>query len=479
MLWKRLLDVRLRRIWRGPGGAREVLLLGYPLMLSQLSFTLQTFIDRLFLTWYSPEAMAGAVTGLFAVWVVIGLFIGTGEFLTAFVAQYLGSGRPRRVGPTLWQGFYFALLAGVVLALLAPLAPAVFDLAGHAPNLRHYEVQYAQVLLLGGGAVVLMATLSTFFAGRGQTRVILLVNVLVTFVNVGLDWWWIFPRGARPGYGVVGAAWATIVAQLVGAACYATIMLRRTHRERYGTLTSLRPEPALLLRLLRYGLPTGLQFTLEILAFEIFIIMIGRLGVTPLAATTLAFNLNMLVFMPLLGLGMGVSSLVARYLGAERPEVAERCVHSALLMGSFYMLACGALYVLAPGLLLAPFAMGSTVDFTEIADTATVLLRFVAFYSIFDMFNVLCASGLKGAGDTRFPLLITFVFSWALLLGPAYVACVVYGYGLYVGWLAATAYVLGLSVAMCVRFRRGGWKRLRVVEPMLTNDSAPLAVATA
>lgn len=479
MSWDRLFRVRLRRFWQGAGGAREVLLLAYPLMLSQLSFTLQTFIDRLFLTWYSPEAMAGAVTGLFAVWVVMGLFIGTGEFLTAFVAQYLGSGRPRRVGPTMWQGFYFALLAGFVLAALAPLAPAVFDLAGHAPGLRHYEVQYAQVLLLGGFPVVLMATLSTFFAGRGQTRVILLVNVLVTLVNVALDWWWIFPRGARAGYGVVGAAWATIVAQAVGALCYVAIMLRRRHREHYGTFDSLWPEPALLARLMRFGLPTGLQFTLEILAFEIFIVMIGRLGVAPLAATTLAFNLNMLVFMPLLGLGLGVSSLVARYLGAERPEVAERCVRSALAMGSGYMLACGALYVLAPRLLLAPFAMGGMPDFARIEDTAVVLLRFVAFYSIFDMFNVLCAAGLKGAGDTRFPLVVTFVLSWALMLGPAYVACVVYGYGLYVGWLAASAYVLGLGVSMYLRFRRGSWKRLRVVEPLLTDDGATLVGAAA
>ncbi len=187
----------------------------------------------------------------------------------------------------------------------------------------------------------------------------------------------------------------------------------------------------------------------------------------------------MLVFMPLLGLGMGVSSLVARYLGAERPEVAERCVHSALVLGSSYMLTCGFIYVLVPRVLLAPFAMGGTHNFAQIEDTAVVLLRFVAFYSIFDMFNVLCAAGLKGAGDTRFPLLVTFVLSWTLLLGPAYVACVVFGHGLYVAWLAATAYVLGLGVSMYLRFRRGAWKRLRVVEPVLTDDDPSLAVAAA
>ena len=84
---------RARVAWGGEGGGREVAILAYPLILGHLSFTIQTFVDRLFLTWYSPEAVAGAVTGLFAVWAIIALFTGTGEYLTTFVAQYLGAGR--------------------------------------------------------------------------------------------------------------------------------------------------------------------------------------------------------------------------------------------------------------------------------------------------------------------------------------------------------------------------------------------------
>jgi MATE family multidrug resistance protein len=93
----------LRAFWDGPGGGREVLKIGYPLILAQLSFTLQTFVDRLFLTWYSAEAVAGAVTALFVVWTYIGVCIGTGEYVTSFVAQYLGAGRPDRVGRAMWQ----------------------------------------------------------------------------------------------------------------------------------------------------------------------------------------------------------------------------------------------------------------------------------------------------------------------------------------------------------------------------------------
>jgi MATE family, multidrug efflux pump len=113
---------RVASFAEGPGGGREVLRVGYPLILAQMSFTLQTFLDRLFLTWYSTEAVAGAVAGLFTIWTLMALFIGTGEYLTTFIAQYKGSGRPERIGPALWQGIYFSLGAGAFVAGLSPLA---------------------------------------------------------------------------------------------------------------------------------------------------------------------------------------------------------------------------------------------------------------------------------------------------------------------------------------------------------------------
>ena len=102
------------------------------------------------------------------------------------MAQYLGSGRPQRIGPAMWQGIYFSIGAGLLVAALSPLAGPAFDLAGHDPALRGYEVAYARALMLGAFPVILMATLSAFFAGRGQTQAILRVNVIATLVNVVL-----------------------------------------------------------------------------------------------------------------------------------------------------------------------------------------------------------------------------------------------------------------------------------------------------
>jgi MATE family multidrug resistance protein len=441
--------------------------MAYPLMLSQLSFAAQTFIDRLLLTWYSAEAVAGAVTAIFATWALIGLFIGTGEYLITFVAQYLGAGRAERIGPVLWQGVYFSLAAGILVACLSPLAGPFFRLGGHIAVLQAYETTFARILMLGAFPVILMATLSTFFAGRGETRVVLLVNVASTALNVLLDTLWIFGRGGFPRAGVAGAAWATVVAQLFGAACFAVLILRPRFRRLYGTLSGWRLEPRLLGRLLRFGLPTGLQYSLEILGFACFMLIVGRLGTAPLAASGIAFNLNMLVFMPTLGLGMGVSALVGRYQGGERPDLAERATWSAFWISLVYMTACGLVYLLLPGLLLRPYAAGAAAgSFAGVETTATVLLRFVALYSMFDMMNVIFASGLKGAGDTRYPLVATVVLSSALMLVPTYVLCVLWGQGVYVAWATASAYIVCLGLLMLRRFRSGLWKALRVIEPV-------------
>jgi len=99
-----------------------------------------------------------------------------------------------------------------------------------------------------------------------------------------------------------------------------------------------------------------------------------------------------------------------------------------------------------------------------------VLLRFVALYSIFDMMNLIHAAGLRGAGDTVYPMVLTFVLAWIAMLAPAWVGCVILGAGVYFAWTMASLYVLLLGLLMRRRFGSGRWKAMRVIE------AAPLEV---
>lgn len=459
--------------WRGPGGGREVLAFSYPLILGQMTFTLQSFVNRLLLTWYAPDAVAAVTASMFVTQVGILLCAGTGQYTTTFIAQYLGAGRPERVGPVVWQGVWFALFSGLVLASLAPAVGAVFDLAGHAPALRAGETTYARTLLLGSFPIILMPTLSSFFSGRGATRVVLLANGVAALTNVVLDYLWIFGRLGFPEGGVAGAALATVTSNAVGAGLLFGLMCRRPFRDEFATLRGFRLEPRLLGRLLRFGLPAGSHFPLELLALSVFTLIVGRLGMTELAATGIAFSLNGLVFMPMVGLGIGVSALVARYQGARRPDLSERVTRTAFAWSLAYMLCWSSVYFFLPHVLLGPYVAGADErSFGPVAAITVLLLRFIAVYSVFDMMNAIFAAGLRGAGDTTFPLIVTVV-AWIVTLVPMYVVCVRLDGGVLIAWSLITLCFVGEGLAMLVRYRAGSWRTIRLIE-----HEAPAASGT-
>ena len=155
--------------------------------------------------------------------------------------------------------------------------------------------------------------------------------------------------------------------------------------------------------LLRFGLPSGVQFFIDMVGFTGFILLVGRLGRNELAATNLAFNVNTIAFMPMIGIGITVSVLVGQALGRNDPALARAGVRSAIDMTLLYMGVVAALCVVVPRLFRLPFAAASAPEqFAAIADLTVVLLRFVAIYTLFDAGNIIFSSAIKGAGDTRF-----------------------------------------------------------------------------
>ena len=143
----------------------------------------------------------------------------------------------------------------------------------------------------------------------------------------------------------------------------------------------------------------------------------GRLGTVSLASTNIAFQINMLAFMPMTGLGMAVMTLVGQYQGRKRTDLAEKSIYSCLHLTNLYMITLALCYVLIPELFLWPFGVrADPAGFGQIEKLVVTLLRFVAVYSLFDGLNIVFSSGVKGAGDTRFVMVMIFALS---LLGLA------------------------------------------------------------
>jgi MATE family multidrug resistance protein len=330
---------------------------------------------------------------------------------------------------------------------------------------QQYEAEYFRAICLGGGFYIASYALSGFFSGRGKTWPVMWVNTLATTLNLVLDYAMIFGNWGFPEMGIKGAGYATVIAGAFSFLAFFMLLSTGANNKKYNVFGGWRPNLDLFLRLLRFGFPSGIQFFIEMAGFAGFVLLVGRLGTASLAATNIAFNINTLAFMPMMGCGMAISILVGQYIGAGRPDMAQKSAYSGFHMTMIYMLTIAAAYVLLPDIFVAPFAAKSDPQgFKEIYRFSVILLRFVALYSIFDTMNIIFCSAIKGAGDTRFVMYITVLLSFFGFLVPTYLAIAVFNSGLMVCWVLATIYVSSLGVAFYLRFLNGRWKTMTVIE---------------
>jgi multidrug resistance protein, MATE family len=456
---------RLKERWSSEGGLREVLILALPLILSTGSWSVQQFVDRMFLTWYSADSIAAASPAGILNFALMSLFVGTASYAGTFVAQYFGAGRFDRIGPSLWQGIYVALIGGLIILGLIPLAWPMFNAVGHDMAVRRNEVIYFQYLCIGAMPLIASAALSSFFSGIGKTSIVMWVNIEMTAINVFFDYCMIFGHLGFPRMGIKGAAIATVIAGFYNFFAYLVIILKPSYNRKYNTLRGWRFDRGLFARLVRFGVPSGVQFFLDMIGFTAFIMIMGRLGTMNLAATNITFNINTIAFMPMIGLGISVSVLVGQYLGKNRPDLAQKSVYSAFFMTFTYMASISFMYVALPGIFIEPFAVNADpATFSRLRDLTVVLLRFVAVYSLFDALSIIFASALKGAGDTRFVMYMIVAASAFVLVIPTYIGIMFLGGGVYLGWTFASLYVSLLGLGFFLRFLGGKWKSMRVIE---------------
>ena len=179
----------------------------------------------------------------------------------------------------------------------------------------------------------------------------------------------------------------------------------------------------------------------------------------------LAFNINSLAFMPLIGCGIAVSTMVGQCLGRDDPQAAEYCTWTGFHIALVYMGAMSISYLAIPELFLAPFGFRAhDADFVAAHEMAVTLLRVVAAYCIFDAGYMIFTAALKGAGDTRFVMWLSIPLAWAIMVVPSFVVLTYFDGGLYLLWGFVCIYICVMSIVFYLRFRTGRWKSMRVIE---------------
>jgi MATE family multidrug resistance protein len=445
---------------------RDVLRVSLPLVISMTTTVVMTFTDRVFLAHYSIDAIAAALPAGITAFVLISFFADTAGYCNVFVAQYAGAGALARVGSALWQAVYFALAAWLILAGLSFAGDPFFRLVGHAAEVQRLETTYFRVLCLGSGSHVLGMSFAGFFTGRGVTRPVMIIYIIAMFLNVPLDYAlingiWIFPE-----LGILGAAIATVFSWASATLLLGLFVFTRENDQIFRVFKNRSFDADLFRRLLTYGVPSSLQFSLDVLAFMFFVLMVGRIGKVELAVTNIGIALDSVSFRPLIGFALGASTLVGQALGRNRPQEAVAAARATMSIAASYISVLVLLYVLMPRPLLDLFRPRdiSPADFAAIRSSGIVVLRFVAAYLLLDGLYMISTAVLKGAGDTRFILWSMGLISFFGMMLPIYIGIEIFGMGLYYAWGCTVFFLCQLAALTFWRFSQGKWKTMRVIE---------------
>ncbi|MCC6137717.1 MAG: MATE family efflux transporter [Bdellovibrionaceae bacterium] len=444
---------------------KAILLLAWPLIIANSFWNLQLTIDRMYLGNYSTEALGAAMAVMGIFWTPMALLQQTASYLMTFVAQYFGAKQYKMIGPAVWQAIYVSIFGGLLFLLLIPLSETIFEFIGHTQKMRLLEVEYFDAICYSALPTALVAAASSFFTGLSKTRTVMAINAVGLVVNIIFDYLFIFGKFGIPAMGAAGAGYATALANLAAAIYGFYLVFQSKHEQEYSILSGWRINMDLMKRYIQYGIPSGLQWALEGLAFSVFLIFIGRManGDAALSSSSIVVTVMMLAVLPPMGIAQAVSVLVGQYLGEKKSELAEEAAWSGLQVALMYIAVIGSSFLLIPHFYLSWFYNAENPALWEqVALIVPYLLMYVALFTSFDSMNLIFSFTLKGAGDTKFVSLVALLLPWPLMVLPTYFMKDWDG-AVYWAWGAASVFIITQALVFWYRFAGGKWKTMSVI----------------
>ena len=460
------------------GGWRELMKIAWPLIISAGTFAVLNFCDRLFLSWYSEEAFRASLPSGILFFTLVCGFRALAGFANTFVAQFWGAGDKEGCARATAQGIFFSLLSIPLIVALVPAGLWFLRISGHGAEVLALEEEYFKILIWGGGGMVLSSALSSFFSGRGKTFVVLSCNVIANSLNILLNYLLIFGKWGFPEMGIAGAGWATVIGSWTSPLIFALLYFSKPVNAEFKTLRNLRFNRWLFMRMIRFGLPAGLHWFLDVAAFTVFVMLVGRMGPVAHVASNIALSVNLLAFMPMVGMGMAASILVGQYLGRNQPENAGRMGWLALKIGIVYTAFIGGTFLLFPVAYTHVFEgnLHGSVPLEELLPMVRVLLVMLAIWGTADATAIIISGALKGAGDTHFVMYFQSAVAWGFLVLGQLVIVFVLKAGVYACWAWTLLYIIILGVGFILRFRSSRWKSIDLLDRRATVsiDSIPV-----
>jgi MATE family multidrug resistance protein len=477
-------------------GLGEVLRLSWPASLSMLNNTIMQFVDGLMVSRVGAPSLAAQLVGGIMAFVPTSFALGMMTVVNTYVSQNYGAGRRERCGQYAWAGLavaaaYALLVAPLCVAFASPLMGLIAQAVGaarhaaglpaeagqHAARVAALQTLYFRYMILGMPLFLFGRVVEQFFFGIHRTGVVLAASFTANLANAGINYVLIFGKLGLPAMGLEGAAIGTIAGSALLLAILLGVFLRGDMHRRFATRRPRDATAAQCRGIVTIGWPAGVQFANDVLSWGVFTsVLVGMFGTAHLAANTAAVRYISISFMPAVGIGIATTALVGRYIGRGRPDLARRRAHAAVIAAMAYMGLCGLAFVLFRREMMELFVTttplageAARISPERIVSIGEGLLVCAAVFQLFDALGIVFVGALRGAGDTRWPMIATFVLSWLFIVGGGFAATVYVPELTSLGpWIAASAFIIVLGVLMARRFNSGAWQRI----DLLGRDAA-------
>ena len=428
---------------------QAMLRLALPVVVVQVGMMLLGVVDTMVVGRLSSEALAAVALGHVTVVAVSSFGVGLLLALDPLVAQAVGANDAVAARRAVQRGLLIAVAMMIPTTLLLLPCETAFKLFRQPPETIPLAAAYARICIPGllpfYGFVVLRQSLQAM----GRVRSIVATIVVVNLFNLVADWVLVFGAGPIPRLGPVGSAWATTAARSLLFAIL-LIFARKDLAPVLGHLDRAVFRMLPLWRTVRLGIPIGFQLQLEMVAFTAIALLMGGMGTVQMAAHQVAINLASLTFMVPLGISSASAVRVGQAIGADDSGRARRAAAAGLLIGAGFMSLMAALFVGVPGLLAAAYT-----SVGEVATLAALLIPIAGYFQIFDGLQVVSSGVLRGAGDTRAPLVVNIVGFWFIGLPTSLILAFRLDYGPQGLWWGVAA---GLGAVAVFLLSRVAWK---------------------
>lgn len=425
--------------------------LAYPVVLSQLGHVLVNVCDSVMVGQTGKVPLAAVSLGVSVNTMVMVMGMGLSMAITPLVAAANGKRDVRQLGRLLGSGVWLCAAAGLVLGATGLLIAPLLKYLGQPAEVVQLAAPWIRVIFLSLLPLMIFQGFRQFAEGLGLTRQAMYLSIMANIVNAGLCYMLIFGHFGAPRLGMMGSAWATVVARILMALLMGAYVLRAARLQPYRAAVPswFRPDWTTLRRLVGLGTPIGVQMMFEMGAFSFSAIMIGWLGATSLAAHQIAINVASVTYMAASGIAAAATIRVGNLRGLEDAFGARQAGLAAYLLTFVFMASMGLLLVV--GRFYIPHFYNH--DPTVVAQAATLLLIAAAF-QVSDGLQVVGLGALRGLEDVKVPSVVALLAYWVVALPLGYTLGFVFEMGNVGVWLGL---LLGLTLVAGVllwRFRQ-------------------------